>query len=78
VASEEHVRLAQKLRETLAVYKDAEDLINIGAYKAGANPKIDRAVRVIDAVNDFLKQKVEDPTNLTTTIRMLQQILMNT
>jgi flagellum-specific ATP synthase len=77
VASPEHVRLAQKLRETLAVYKDAEDLINIGAYKPGANPKIDKAVKVIDAVNDFLKQKVEDPTNFTNTVRMLQQILMN-
>lgn len=77
VASPEHIKLAQKLRETLAVYKDAEDLINIGAYKAGANPKIDRAVKVIDSVNDFLRQKIDDPTNFTATVRMLQQILMN-
>lgn len=77
VSSPEHVRLAQKLRETLAVYKDAEDLINIGAYKQGANPKIDKAVKVIDSVNDFLKQRVEDPTNFTSTVRMLQQILIN-
>ena len=77
VSSPEHAKLAQKLRETLAVYKEAEDLINIGAYKAGSNPKIDRAVRVIDQVNDFLKQRVEDPTNFTSTVRMMQQILMN-
>ena len=77
VASPEHVKLAQKLRETLAVYKDAEDLINIGAYKPGSNPKIDKAVKVIDQVNDFLKQRVEDPTNFTSTVRMMQQILMN-
>ncbi|WII72394.1 FliI/YscN family ATPase [Bdellovibrio sp. 22V] len=77
VASSEHVKLAQKLRETLAVYKDAEDLINIGAYKPGSNPKIDKAVKVIDSVNDFLKQRVEDPTNFTQTIRQLQQILVN-
>lgn len=77
VTSAEHARLAQKLRETLAVYKEAEDLINIGAYKAGSNPKIDKAVKVIDGVNDFLKQKVEDPTNFTQTVRMMQQILMN-
>ncbi len=76
VASPEHVKLAQKMRETLAVYKDAEDLINIGAYKPGSNPKIDRAVKVIDAVNDFLRQRVEDPTNLTQTVRQMQQILM--
>lgn len=77
VASAEHVKLSQKLRETLAIYKDAEDLINIGAYKPGSNPKIDKAVKVIDAVNDFLKQRVEDPTNFTQTVRQMQQILVN-
>lgn len=77
VASPEHVRLAQKLRETLAIYKDAEDLINIGAYKPGSNPKIDKAVKIIDSVNDFLKQRVEDPSDLTQTLRQLQQILVN-
>lgn len=77
VSTPEHAKLAQKLRETLAIYKDAEDLINIGAYKPGSNPKIDKAVKVIDAVNDFLKQRVEDPTNFTQTIRMMQQILIN-
>lgn len=77
VSSPEHSKLAQKLRETLAVYKDAEDLINIGAYKPGSNPKIDRAVKVIDQVNDFLKQRVEDPTNFTQTVRQMQQILIN-
>lgn len=77
VSTSDHSRLAQKLRETLAVYKEAEDLINIGAYKPGSNPKIDKAVRVIDQVNDFLKQRVEDPTNFNTTVRMMQQILAN-
>jgi flagellum-specific ATP synthase len=77
VTSPEHAKLAQKLREVLAVYKEAEDLINIGAYKPGSNPKIDKAVKVIDSVNDFLKQRAEDPTNLTQTIRQLQAILMH-
>ncbi len=77
VVSADHSKYAQKLRETLAVYKDAEDLINIGAYKPGSNPRIDKAIKVIDAVNDFLKQKVEDPTSFSQTVRMLQQILIN-
>lgn len=77
VVSAEHAKLAQKLREVLAIYKDAEDLINIGAYKPGSNPKIDKAVKVIDAVNDFLRQRVEDPTTFTQTVRQLQQILIN-
>lgn len=77
VASPDHVRLAQKLRETLAVYKEAEDLINIGAYKPGSNPKIDKAIKVIDGVNDYLKQNVEDASDFTKSLRQLQQILVN-
>ncbi len=77
VSTPDHVRLAQKLRETLAVYKEAEDLINIGAYKPGSNPKIDKAIKVIDGVNDFLKQNVEDSSDFTKTMRQLQQILVN-
>lgn len=77
VVSPEHAKLAQKLRENLAVYKDAEDLINIGAYKPGSNPKIDRAVKVNEALVDFLKQRVEEGTDFNTALRMLQGILIN-
>jgi flagellum-specific ATP synthase len=71
----DHAKLAQKVRETLAVYRDAEDLINIGAYKAGANPKIDRAIKLIDPLNDFLKQQVDDPSDFKQTVRQLQIIM---
>jgi flagellum-specific ATP synthase len=77
VTSAEHIKLAQKLKETLAIYKDAEDLINIGAYKPGSNPKIDKAVKIIDEVNGFLRQNIDDPTDFTKTIRQLQGILLN-
>lgn len=77
VSKPEQIKMAQKMKEILAVYKDAEDLVNIGAYKAGSNPKIDRALKYIDAVNDFLKQTVDDPTSYGSTIRMMQQILVN-
>lgn len=75
VATPEHVKLAQKLREYLAVYRDAEDLINIGAYKPGSNPKIDKSIKIIDGLNDFLRQRVEDPSDMTQTMRMLQNLL---
>lgn len=77
VASPEHVRLAQKLREILATYHEAEDLINIGAYKAGSNPRIDKAIKLIDGVNQFLRQQVEDPTDFTQCVRQLQSLLVN-
>lgn len=74
VTTSDHTRMAFKIRELLATYKDAEDLINIGAYKSGANPKIDKAVKLIDAINDFLKQKTEDPSNMNQCLRSMQQI----
>jgi flagellum-specific ATP synthase len=76
VTTPDHVRLAQKLRENLATYREAEDLINIGAYKPGSNPRIDKAVKVIDQINDFLKQRVDDPTDLNSTLRAMQSILV--
>jgi flagellum-specific ATP synthase len=76
-SSEEHQKLAIKMREALAIYRDAEDLINIGAYKQGNNLKIDKVIRIIDEVNLFLKQKVEDPSTMSQTLRHLQQIFVN-
>ncbi len=77
VTTSEHVKMAQKIREMLATYKDAEDLINIGAYKAGANPKIDKAIKSIDQINDFLKQRTDEGSNLTQCLRQMQNITLN-
>ncbi len=56
LGSQKHRESAGKLRELMAVYKKAEDLINIGAYAKGSNPQIDRAIEKIDAINGFLQQ----------------------
>lgn len=77
VSSSEHVKMAQKIREILATYREAEDLINIGAYKAGSNPRIDKAVKLIDGVNQFLKQQVEDSTNFNQCLRQMQGLIAN-
>lgn len=76
VTKPDHQKLSQKLRENLAVYKEAEDLINIGAYKPGANPKIDKAVKLIDPINDFLRQRVEEGTSFPQTLKLLQQLFV--
>ena len=60
VVSQEHFEAASQIREVLAVYRDVEDLINIGAYVPGNNPRVDRAVRHIDAVEQFLRQGMEE------------------
>ena len=59
IATKEHKAVAGKLKNVLATYNEAEDLINIGAYKAGSNPDIDYAISKIRQVNDFLKQDVD-------------------
>ena len=60
IADPEHKKAAGKLKNVLATYNDAEDLINIGAYRAGANKNIDYAVSKIERVNNFLMQETDE------------------
>lgn len=60
IVDDEHKDYAGRLRTLLANYNEAEDLINIGAYVKGSNPKIDEAVLFIDKINDFLTQRVSE------------------
>ncbi len=71
VADKEHKRAAGKLKNVLATYQEAEDLINIGAYKKGSNPNIDYAVEKIDATNAFLMQDVDEKFTFEETVKML-------
>ncbi|MFZ5758627.1 MAG: FliI/YscN family ATPase [Thermodesulfobacteriota bacterium] len=59
VVVREQVKAAHRFLETLATYRRSEDLINIGAYAAGTNPKIDKAIAMIDRLNGYLRQDVE-------------------
>jgi FliI/YscN family ATPase len=56
LATGEHQAAAGVLRSLLATYRENQDLINIGAYTAGSNPRIDTAIRMIEAINEFLCQ----------------------
>jgi len=60
IATKEHKALAGKLKNVMATYNEAEDLINIGAYKNGSNPDIDYAIRKIRDVNAFLRQDTDE------------------
>lgn len=60
IVTQEHKAAAGKLKNVLATYSEAEDLINIGAYKSGSNKNIDYAVEKIDEVNQFLMQGVDE------------------
>lgn len=71
----EHIELSGKVQEILAIYKESEDLINIGAYAHGSNPKIDYTLRRIDAVNGFLRQGMNERAELNQTFTDLQNLV---
>jgi len=74
VATSEHLAAARKLRAIYSTYRNAEDLINIGAMAQGANRRIDKAVSLIDKVNDFLIQPLGKATTLDETLKWMREI----
>lgn len=74
VVSKEHLRAAQQMRALMAVYKDAEDLIHIGAYVKGSSKKIDEAIEKIDNINDFLCQDIFEVDSYDVTEQKLLNI----
>lgn len=74
VVTKEHREAAQHMRALMAVYKEAEDLIHIGAYVKGSSKRIDEAIQKIDAINDFLCQGVFDVTSFEETKKTLESI----
>ena len=74
IVNEEHLESAGRLREVLATYRGAEDLINIGAYAEGSNPKIDYAKNMIDRTNDFLRQGIKDNYGFQESVDMLTEM----
>jgi flagellum-specific ATP synthase len=71
IISPEHLAAAGRVRDLLATYADSEDLINIGAYKTGANSRVDWALKHLDAVRAFLMQKVGESSSFEETVRQL-------
>lgn len=75
ITSPRHLELAGKARSVLASYSEAEDLINIGAYARGSNPKIDYAISKIDVINKFLTQTFSESTTMKNSIEQLGALL---
>ncbi|HKM05120.1 MAG TPA: flagellar protein export ATPase FliI [Lachnospiraceae bacterium] len=72
IIDKNHKIVASKLKNVLATYSEAEDLINIGAYKKGSNQNIDYAIDRIDSVNDYLMQDVDEKFNLDQSLQLLE------
>ncbi|MDY0191570.1 MAG: FliI/YscN family ATPase [Desulfuromonas sp.] len=77
IVEPEDIKNAGKIREIIATYKEAEDLINIGAYVSGSNPKIDYAISRIDAVNQFLCQGMDERDTLEGSRLAMSQLILD-
>ena len=75
IVMDDHRRRAMAFNEILATYKEAEDLINIGAYVRGSNPQIDHALSKINLLRSFLKQDMNEKTIYEETVLRLNEII---
>jgi flagellum-specific ATP synthase len=75
VISKDHIAWAGNIREWMATYAQAEDLINIGAYVRGTNIKIDQAVAVMDRINVFLRQGVDEHSSFSDAVGQMHAIV---
>ncbi|HOL73813.1 MAG TPA: FliI/YscN family ATPase [Bryobacteraceae bacterium] len=74
VATPEQREAARKLREALATYHQSEDLIQLGAYVSGSNPKLDAAIRGRDQLLDFLRQDADGKSTIEETVNRMQAL----
>jgi flagellum-specific ATP synthase len=74
VCDVEHRAAAYAIRELLACHAEMSDLIQIGAYQPGTSPRVDRAIRLMPAVNQFLRQDMGEASELNETRQQLLQL----
>ncbi len=75
IIDDTHKKTAREMKKVMAVYRDAEDLINIGAYVKGSNEKIDYAIDVIDNINNFLEQGTHEKLTYNEILDMMYKAL---
>ncbi len=75
IAEETHIRKSRELLELLSEFRDAEDMISIGAYAKGSNSKVDRALKYKSKIDDYLRQEINEPSQFLESITTLSNIL---
>ncbi len=75
IVSPEHKQLSSRIRDVMGVYEKNADLVSIGAYKSGTNPKLDYALTKIDGINQFLMQKVDESFTYDQDLEIMRKLL---
>jgi flagellum-specific ATP synthase len=78
ITTEDHRKVVSQVRELMATHKEASDMIEIGAYQKGSNPRIDRAVQAVEPIRVFLRQRTDERTELSESLSRAAQILQQT
>jgi flagellum-specific ATP synthase len=76
IVTTEHRDAAGSIKNIISTYQEAKDLIDIGAYAAGSNPKIDYAISMIDDVNSYLRQGIEEKYNLVESVEQVERLVV--
>lgn len=74
IVTDEHKAFAREIKKQMAVYKESEDLINVGAYNRGSSQEIDEAIDKIGPINNFLQQPTHEKVDFQTTYEIMSQI----
>lgn len=77
IASPEHKSAAGKMRAMLSLYRENKDLIDVGMYQPGSNPKLDIAIEMMPQINAFLQQRTSDSVTMESTIQTLVDMMAN-
>ncbi len=77
IATSEHKAAAAKLRKIMAMYRENKDLIDVGMYQPGTNPKLDIAIEMMPQINAFLQQRTTDSVNMDNTINTVINMMAN-
>lgn len=75
LADQEHQAAAIRVREFLSIYRDHEDMISIGAYRRGSNPTVDRAIDLLEPIQQFLKQPIAEGSSYEAARQALIQLV---
>ncbi len=75
IINQEHKRTASAVKDIMATYRQSKDLIDVGAYTKGSNPKLDKAIQHIDPINCYLRQTPDEKETFDTSLKKLKGLL---
>ena len=77
IVTPEHKEAAGKMRTIMSMYRENKDLIDVGMYQPGSNPKLDIAIEMMPQINAFLQQRTSDSVTMESTIQTLVDMMAN-